>query len=209
MEGKIIENLDILIHDVNECRNSLELLLSKIGSEQSIENQLDWPLILNNLRIVSTNLISITKSIKDKKDSILKSSILLPKHFSEEIDYAIKEKTNNRISIFNQDVIPNILRTKLIPQIETNEMKSYQVSKEYELQKTWDKNVAQLKKTIDDSANLVEKPKREIENLKLNSISSYNYNDTWQLANLVINLSQTHNVRVNQRGNSFSRSSIQ
>ena len=71
MEGKITENLDILIHDVNECKNSLELLLSKIGSDQSIENQLDWPLILNNLRIVSTNLISITKSIKDKKDSIL------------------------------------------------------------------------------------------------------------------------------------------
>lgn len=209
MDSKIIENLDVLIHDVNECKNSLELLLLKIGSDQTLDNQLDWPLILNSLRIVSTNLISITKFIKDKKDSVLKSSIVVPKHFSEEIDYTIKEKTNNRISIFNQDVIPNILRTKLIPQIESNEMKCYQASKDFELIKSWDKNVAQLKKTIDDSANLAEKPKREIDN-KLNSISNfYNYNDTWQLANLVINLSQTHNIRSNPRGNNFSRSSIQ
>ena len=209
MDSKILDSLDILIHDVNECKNSLENLLIKIGPENSMQNKLDWPLILNNLRIVSTNLISITKFVKDRKDTLLKSSIVLPKNFSEEIDYAIKEKTNGRISIFNQDVIPNILRTKLIPQLEANEMKCYQTSKEYELLKTWDKNVTQLKKTIDDSANFADKPKRESENVKLSSSNFYNYNDTWQLTNLVINLSQSPNIRLNARGNSFSRSSIQ
>ena len=87
-DNKILENLDTLIHDVHECKNSLELLLFKIGSDQSIDNGLDWPLILNNLRIVSTNLISITKFIKDKKDA--KSSIIWPKKISEEIDLSIK-----------------------------------------------------------------------------------------------------------------------
>jgi len=46
--------------------------------------------------------------------------------------------TNNRISVFNQDLVPNILRTKLIPQLEENEMKSYVSAKEFESIKTYD-----------------------------------------------------------------------
>lgn len=46
--------------------------------------------------------------------------------------------TDNRISVFNQDVIPNVLRTKLIPQLEENEMKAYYAAKEFESVKTYD-----------------------------------------------------------------------
>ena len=46
--------------------------------------------------------------------------------------------TNNRISVFNQDLVPNILRTKLIPQLEENEMKSYLSAKEFESIKTYE-----------------------------------------------------------------------
>ena len=51
---------------------------------------IDWPVILNSLRIVSTNLITITKFIKDRKDIMFKSIILLPKFFSEDVDLEIK-----------------------------------------------------------------------------------------------------------------------
>ena len=40
--------------------------------------------------------------------------------------------------MFNQDVIPIILRTKLIPQLEENEMKCYYAAKEFESVKTYD-----------------------------------------------------------------------
>jgi hypothetical protein len=46
--------------------------------------------------------------------------------------------TNNRNSVFNQDLIPIILRTKLIPQLEENEMKSYVAAKEFENIKTYE-----------------------------------------------------------------------
>jgi hypothetical protein len=53
--------------------------------------------------------------------------------------------TNNRISIFNQDVIPNILRTKLIPAIEENENKFFQAARECEQFKTLDVSLNYLR----------------------------------------------------------------
>ena len=55
----------------------------------------------------------------------------------------IKEITQNRISVFNQDLIPNILRTKLIPQLEENEHKAYVAAREFESNKTYDVCVLQ------------------------------------------------------------------
>lgn len=46
--------------------------------------------------------------------------------------------TNNRISVFNQDVIPHILRTKLIPAVEEEEFKLNQAGREFEQIKTFD-----------------------------------------------------------------------
>jgi hypothetical protein len=67
------------------------MLLVKIENEQFLlENQTDWTMILNSLRIVSTNLISISKFIKDKKEMTLKTYILVPKMFSEEVDPELK-----------------------------------------------------------------------------------------------------------------------
>ena len=87
-----MENIDTLIHDLKECKNSLEQLLLRIGHaiSQPSDPQLDWPHILINLRIVSTNLILITKYIKEKRDPLLKSSVIVPKYFSEDVDNSIK-----------------------------------------------------------------------------------------------------------------------
>ncbi len=113
MDNKAFESLDMLIRDLKECRSSIEALLFKLSSENY--EQIDWPAIFNSLRIVSTNLISISKLVRDKKDLMLKSVILMPKFWSEDIDPDLRELTNGRISVFNQDIIPYILRTKLIP----------------------------------------------------------------------------------------------
>ena len=204
--------MDTLIRDIQECKNSLETLLSKINELALYENQTDWLTILNSMRIVSTDLISISKYIKDKRELMLKSCILVPKQFSEDIDPELKvfaltspfkffifmltfltldekEITNNRISVFNQDVIPNVLRTKLIPQLEENEMRAYYAAKEFESVKTYDvmilsylqsclrysnnvsifyKSINQFKKAIEESANLGEKPKRDLDTSKSN-----------------------------------------
>jgi hypothetical protein len=83
------ESLDTLIHDVKECKYSLEMLLATIGGDMMHVPEMhkaDWPTIFNNLRIVSTNLISISKSIRDKKEFLLKMSVVLPTKFSEDVD---------------------------------------------------------------------------------------------------------------------------
>ena len=86
--------MDTLIRDIQECKSSLELLLMKIGYNEFAlhENQTDWLTILNSMRIVSTDLISISKFIRDKKELMLKSCILVPKQFSEDVDPELKVK---------------------------------------------------------------------------------------------------------------------
>jgi hypothetical protein len=53
-------------------------------------------------------------------------------------DFFTKEMTNNRMSIFNQDVIPHILRTKLIPPLEEQEARFQQSAKDLQQIKTFD-----------------------------------------------------------------------
>jgi hypothetical protein len=190
MDNKALESLDMLIRDLKECRSSIEMLLYKINTENY--EQIDWPAILNSLRIVSTNLISISKLVRDKRDLMLKSVILLPKFWSEDIDPELKELSNGRISVFNQDIIPHILRTKLIPALEENEARFNQTAKDFEQTKAFDKIISQLKKTIDESSNLIEKPKRETEPSKTTH-NTYNYGDTWSLVNMYVNLAQRPN----------------
>lgn len=140
MDSKNADSLDSLLHDIRGCKYSLENILMSLTEEDHMiaENRNDWITILNKLRIASTNLISISKFIKDKRDTMNKTSILVPKHFSEDVDPELQEMTNNRISVFNQDVIPNILRTKLIPALEDEENKISLTAKEFEQNKTFD-----------------------------------------------------------------------
>ena len=46
--------------------------------------------------------------------------------------------TDGRICVFNQDVIPNTLRTKLIPPLEEEENKLNQAARETQQIKTFD-----------------------------------------------------------------------
>jgi len=73
----------------------------KIGySEMALnENQLDWLTLLNSMRIVSTDLVSISKFIRDKKELMLKSCILVPKQFSEDVDPELKVTTTILVSV--------------------------------------------------------------------------------------------------------------
>ena len=189
MEGRTVDHLETVIHDVKECKYSLEMLMNILGAEMMNldENKADWQTIFNNLRIASTNLISISKSIKDKKEMLLKTSVVLPINFSEDVDLELQEMTNHRISVFNQDVIPHILRTKLIPALEEEENAFNTAGKEFEQTKTFDKSINFFKKTIDDCANLVEKPKRELDTKQNLSTTTYNLQETYQLVSLVQN----------------------
>ncbi|CAF0857453.1 unnamed protein product [Brachionus calyciflorus] len=193
METKINDSLDVLIHDLKECKYSLEVLLMNLGNDEQrlAYNETDWLSILNSLRIASTNLISISNFFKylnrDKREASIRTSVVLPKAYSEEVDPELQEMTNGRISVFNHDVIPHILRTKLIPAVEEEEAKIQQAAKDFELTKNYDKTVNYFKKTIEESANMIEKPKRDLET-KQSNVVTYNLHDTFQLANLVYNL---------------------
>ena len=100
------------------------------------DNQLDWRTILNNLRIISTNLTSILKVIKEKKD--LRTQMIVPKVCFDSLDTHLQDLTQNRMRVFNQDLIPNILRTKLELQLEENEQKIFEAARELEQVKTFD-----------------------------------------------------------------------
>lgn len=67
----------------------------------------DWPAIFNSLRIASTNFISISKSVRDKKEFVLKTSLVLPLQFSEDVDPELQVKNKTRVarlSLFTDSV---------------------------------------------------------------------------------------------------------
>jgi hypothetical protein len=88
------DNLDVLVNDIKECKYSIEKLLEKILNNNYIENNNNWPAILNSLSIISSDIISISKFIRDdnKRDSkkddptMMKTSVLVPRNFSQDAD---------------------------------------------------------------------------------------------------------------------------
>lgn len=130
-------NLAPIIHDIAECKSHLEGLLEKLGpNEYSLASgTLDWPTVLGVLGILSSDMIKISKFMREKQAFNLKNTVFVPKAFSEDIDPQLQSITKNRMSVFNQDLIPHILRTKLSPEMEEKERIVLRATREFEVNK--------------------------------------------------------------------------
>ncbi len=89
---KIPSNIDRLKLDINECKRHLESLLEKLSQTeiQYLNNATDWPTLLNSFAILSSDLITISKVLKDKNAINLKNSVFVPKSFSEDVDQLLQ-----------------------------------------------------------------------------------------------------------------------
>jgi hypothetical protein len=100
-----------------------------------LSNNLDWPTILTSFGIISSDMIAINKLLKEKSCKDLKNCVFVPRMFSEDVDPNLQFITQHRMSIFNHDLIPHILRTKPLPELEEKEAAILRGTKDIESRK--------------------------------------------------------------------------
>ena len=87
-DRKANTNLETIISNLTQCKMHLESLLDKFGANETnlLTNNLDWPTILSSFGIISSDMISVNKLLKEKSCKDLKNCVFVPQSFSEDVD---------------------------------------------------------------------------------------------------------------------------
>lgn len=122
MDEKIIEEklleatLDMLLTRVQDLKNSLTTFLMKLEHEQP-----NWPQMLDSFAVLSGQINTLSKMMKDERMPIFRNLMLFPILVSLDRDESLEKATDGRIQVFSHDVVPDALRTKYEPEVEKEE----------------------------------------------------------------------------------------
>ncbi|KAL9950650.1 hypothetical protein ACROYT_G043179 [Oculina patagonica] len=118
-DEKLLEvSLEAVASRVQELKESIQNFLAKLEHEQ-----LSWPSVLDNYALLSGQVNTLTKLLKNEKTPFFRNLVLLPLLVQQETDPDIQKATDGRIQAFNHEVVPDYLRTKYDPEIEESEQK--------------------------------------------------------------------------------------
>ncbi|XP_013781668.1 mediator of RNA polymerase II transcription subunit 8-B-like [Limulus polyphemus] len=118
-EEKALEAaIDALISRTQDVKNSLTSFLMKLETEYETIN---WPNVLDNFALLSGQVNTLMKILKNDKTPLLRNRVLLPLALSPERDEELVKLTENRVQAFSHEVVPDYLRTKLDPEVESVE----------------------------------------------------------------------------------------
>lgn len=107
--------LDVVLQRVVDIKGSLQELLVKIEREGE---QGDWPSYLNSFSVISAQIYTLMKLLKNEKTPILRNYLTLPLQLNAESDEKLLVATEGRVPSFSHDFVPNMLRTKPEPDME-------------------------------------------------------------------------------------------
>lgn len=123
-EEKALEAaLEALISRVTDLKSSIASFLLKLEHEH--EN-INWPSMLDNFALMSGQMNTLLRVIKNDKTPPLRNLVVLPIQLFPDRDEELTKLTENRISVFNHDVVPDYLRTKPDPDVEQREQQVLQ-----------------------------------------------------------------------------------
>lgn len=118
-QDKVIDNsLEFISSRVNDLKKALADLLLKLEHHHET---LNWPSVLNSFALLSGQINTLNRHLKNDKTPALKNLILLPLKLSQDRDEELEKATEGRVASFNHDVVPNYLRTKAEPESEERE----------------------------------------------------------------------------------------
>ncbi|CAF1376723.1 unnamed protein product [Rotaria magnacalcarata] len=109
--------------------DKLQQILDKVRDlKQSLANffaeyehgQPSWPTILDEMNVLSSQITTLRTSIRNMLP-LLRTNSIIPMCISPENDPHVEQLTERRLSIFNHDFMPQLLRTKNLPEIEERE----------------------------------------------------------------------------------------
>lgn len=118
-DEKLLEvSLEAVASRAQELKESIQSFLAKLEHEQ-----LTWPSVLDNYALLSGQVNTLTKLLKNEKTPFFRNLVLLPLLVQQETDPDIQKASDGRIQAFNHEVVPDYLRTKYDPEIEESEQK--------------------------------------------------------------------------------------
>eukprot|EP00794_Sanderia_malayensis_P007851 gene7851-8700_t len=118
-EEKLLETtIDMLITRVQDLKNSLTTFIFKLEHENP-----SWPQMLDSFAVLSGQINTLNKIMKDERMPIFRNLVLFPILVSLDRDESLEKATEGRIQAFSHEVVPDALRTKYEPDVEKEETK--------------------------------------------------------------------------------------
>ncbi|CAI9546253.1 unnamed protein product [Staurois parvus] len=117
-EKQLETSLETLIAQVSDIKNSLVAFIHKLENEYE---RLTWPSVLDNFALLSGQLNTLNKVLKNEKMPLLKNQVIIPLLLSPDRDEEIMRLTEGRVPVFSHEVVPDHLRTKPDPEVEEQE----------------------------------------------------------------------------------------
>jgi len=184
-EEKMLEMaVDALIARVNDLRSAIAAFILKLETEHE---SLSWPTVLDNYALISGQLNSLLKTIKNDKTPPLRNLIILPLSLTPDRDEELLKLTEGRVPALSHDVVPDYLRTKPDPEVEIKEqqllMRANAISHD-----TAQKQVNTANKIANHIIDVVNKMRAEWEsesNARLSAVQTTNINDTHALISAI------------------------
>jgi len=107
--------LEATLSRVAEVKASLLHLLQKLEQEGDAA---DWPSYLQQYSVISAQMITLHKLLRNDKTPVLRNFLTLPLQLNAEPDQQLLRLTENRVPSFGHDFVPDLLRTKVEPELE-------------------------------------------------------------------------------------------
>ncbi|XP_063795405.1 mediator of RNA polymerase II transcription subunit 8 [Pseudophryne corroboree] len=117
-EKQLETSLETLIVQISDIKNSLVGFIYKLENEFE---RLTWPSVLDNFALLSGQLNTLNKVLKNEKTPLLKNQVIIPLLLTPDRDEEIMRLTEGRVPVFSHEVVPDHLRTKPDPEVEEQE----------------------------------------------------------------------------------------
>lgn len=109
------DKIQQILDKVRELKQSLANFFNEYEHGQP-----SWPTILQQMTVLSSHITNLRQSVRPMLP-LLRSNSIIPMSLSPDNDPNVEQLTERRLSIFNHDFMPQLLRTKNLPEIEERE----------------------------------------------------------------------------------------
>uniref|UniRef100_A0A3Q1C1D5 Mediator of RNA polymerase II transcription subunit 8 n=1 Tax=Amphiprion ocellaris TaxID=80972 RepID=A0A3Q1C1D5_AMPOC len=117
-EKQLEASVESLISRVAHVKNALHSFIYKLENEYE---RLTWPSVLDNFALLSGQLNTINKLLRNEKTPSFRNQVIIPLLLSPDRDEDLAKLTEQRVPVFSHEIVPDYLRTKPDPEVEEQE----------------------------------------------------------------------------------------
>jgi len=161
---------------LTDLKSSLGQLILKLETDPN----LNWHSFLDSYALISGQMNSLLKQMKHEKTPPLKKYITLPLLLNPDRDEELLKLTEHRVTTFSHDLIPNYLRTRPDPEIESR-YSSLETRANGTNQDQQQKMVNMMERITRETLKLIKREREEMEsksNQRSEVETSYSNDDT-------------------------------